>query len=109
MVDASETTVDTSSTIVRFTFIDTYKAFGNGFPWALSNSTWKYGYAEIGFVSNNGLTSNGNTFSYTSDSQNTYTSSPLYYVSSSWFKPTNASTWYYWRAGRTYKWIAVWK
>ena len=31
-----------------------------------------------------------------------------YYISSSWFQPYGGSTSRYWRAGRTYKWIAIW-
>lgn len=35
------------------------------------------------------------------------TSNNTTYVSSSSFKPSNGTS-YYWRSGRTYKWIAVW-
>lgn len=43
---------------------------------------------------------------YTSDASN---SMPRYWVQPSGFKPYTVSSSRYWRAGRTYKWIAIWE
>ena len=52
----------------------------------------------------------GDYFSYNSDDTHSSGSSyPRYYVNTNEFKPYTSSSSRYWRAGRTYKWFAIWK
>lgn len=94
--DVTGTAQNTANSEMAWYFVSHYDAFGaalNG-----GGSTTYYGIRR-GYYrgSSTTLTASGGTLtSQTSD-----------YVSSSGFTPSNGNG-YYWRAGRTYKWIAVW-
>lgn len=91
----------------RFTYHDWWRLLGE----AASTSTSAY-YAEVRYqyvTSTTSLSASGivlpNNSDDTTDSDINY---PRYWVNESWFKPSSNSASRYWRAGRTYKWIAVW-
>lgn len=79
---------------------------GGGVP-SNASSNCRYGIASYVYRSstNPSQAASGIT-SLTSSSSG---SGLLYWVTNTGFIPSSASTSRYWRAGRTYKWIAVWK
>lgn len=106
--DATGVDTTTQSNLV-FTYFDYWKAFGKGFPYNTTNVRYSiiwYNYR----LNNTGSTSVGaTTTSYTSGNVNKdETKYPRYWVDESGFRPYTTSSSRYWRAGRTYKWIAVW-
>ena len=96
IADTTGTAQGTNNSEMYWSYIDWYTLFSNTLKVGSSNyyARRQGGYKATG-------TSMGTTGS--NDTSNSTT-----YVSSSSFKPTNGSS-YYWRTGRTYKWIAVWK
>ena len=72
-----------------------YDAFGNTID---TESNVYYGRRQGNYRATN------NTLGSSGGNETTLSSS---YFDSTQFKPTNGSS-YYWRSGRTYKWIAVW-
>lgn len=105
MADVTGTEPDSYS-FLEWTYLDTYRMFQGTFWYS---SSQRYGInlylAKTGTASTNGLYG----FSYSSD--NTGSSSytyPRYFVSETGFRPGRNGSSYYWRTGRTYKWIAIW-
>ena len=108
MTDATGTYDSTLNTACMYLYSDYYEAFEEGiYP---SQDSTQYGYKRYSYRSSNSTSfSQGNaSYVYSSaDSNDSSDSYPRYRVNPNWFKPqSNASA--YWRAGRTYKWIAVW-
>ena len=106
--DATGTTDGTANTNYTFTFFDFYNAFGVGSP--NSASTFRYATATYVYRSSSSIGVGGTHCSTNSDS--TSASSTVYsryWVTPTGFMPYTNSTSRYWRAGRTYKWYAVWK
>ena len=92
----------------RFTYHDWWRLLGE----AASTSTTVY-YAEVRYqyvTSSTSLSASGivlpNSSDNTTDSNSNY---PRYWANESWFKPSSNSNSRYWKNGRTYKWIAIWK
>ena len=110
MSDATGTLDTTSDTNQLFVYFDSWGAFGEGYPY--SGSAYRYATVLAAYRGTSAYSINtsirmlSNKSSSTIDTGNTY---PRYYVTPSNFKPYADSTSRYWRAGRTYKWIAVWK
>lgn len=88
---------------------DSYRFTGVGFPY----STTEYRYGAVFFMyrgkSTTSLTNGNSVFQYNSDNtradNNAY---PRYWATPTELHPYTSSTSRYWRAGRTYKWIAIW-
>lgn len=106
MSDTTESSCDANS-ILGFSYIDHYRQAGHGLTYG---GTTRYGY--IGYMyslSSNGASSGTQIFAYSSDSgsasSGTYAN---YYADSGAFYPGSNNTSRFFRAGRTYKWIAVW-
>jgi len=91
-----------------FTFFDFYNAFGVGSP--NSASTFRYATATYVYRGSSSIGVGGTHCTTNSDSTSaSSTAYSRYWVTPTGFMPYTNSTSRYWRAGRTYKWYAVWK
>ena len=99
-----------TNTNFGFTYIDFYKMWGVGIPY--SSTAYRYELVAATYrgtstsstsVSSSQLTYNSDN---TGDTNSTYA---RYYVTNTGFKPYSNSTSRYWRSGRHYKWVAIWK
>lgn len=109
VVDATGTSDTTTNTNMLWAYVDSYRLTGNGYPY--SSSAYRYGQVYFTYrgTSATSLTSSATTITYNSD--NTSSSSTgyaRYWATSTNLRPYSNSTSRYWRANRTYKWIAVW-
>ena len=107
MSDTSSASGITSNSNTSFMLCDMYRINGAGYPY--STSATRYGIAFYTYRSSNSSTVSSVQIQYNSD--NTSTSSTSYYrywASTSDFHPYTSSSSRYWRANRTYKWIAIW-
>ena len=78
----------------------------SGYPVMQTSNTSQYALIRFGYKSSSGIGSGGQNIQYaTGDSGVSYMN---YWLTSSWAKVSTNSTTHFWRAGRTYKWIAVW-
>lgn len=108
--DVTGTADTNTNTNMMFVWFDYYKMWGQGIPW--SASAWRYAVALYTYrASNTGNLATGAVHcAYNSD--NTGDGSinyPRFWCDNTGFTPNSASTDRYWRTGRTYKWIAIWK
>ena len=94
--DTTGTAQSTNNSEVYWAYIDWDTLFSQNIR---VGSTYYYARRQGGYKG----TSSGMASTGSNDTSNNTT-----YVSSSSFKPSNGTN-YYWRSGRTYKWIAVWK
>lgn len=78
---------------------------------ATSGSTLRYGNVWAFYVNSSASSITNTTISLTNspDAGSSNFSYPRYWTTESEFYPSSNSTTRYWRAGRTYKWTAVWK
>ena len=110
MVDVTGTYSDTTNSNYEFVYVDWYRMWGYGYY--DSTSQVSYGAAFYRYRASNAssFSRNQTYFIYNSDNTGTSNSSyPRYWANESAFNPYSNSTSRYWRSGRTYKWIAVWK
>ena len=98
--DATGTTYTTGYSNKMFEITATYYIDSGS-----SSALAYYGRTSYLYRSSNSNSGGGTNLSSTSDSGN---SGVGYYVGNTYFKPYTSSDTRYWRAGRTYKWIAVW-
>ena len=104
--DQTQTTHATGSPSYML-YMDEYQIFGATFP---SNTNFRYGCITSLFKTDSGTNTYTGTLQYPStDTGNSSTAYPRYWVTESEFYPYSGSTARYWRSGRTYKWLAVWK
>lgn len=92
-----------------FLYVDWYKVFGA--PFYYNNSTRRYGYrfAMYRQSSATSMTSTSSNFAVSSDNTTeTNATYPRYFVKPTEFRPFSSNT-FFWRASRTYKWMAIWK
>lgn len=109
LTDVKEEYFDTLYSNLAFFYMDWDKAFGA--PIYTGTSTRQYGlsYNRYRSSSATGTTASQNPFSSPSSSPyDDGTAYFRYYATNTKFMPYTGSTSRYWRAGRTYKWIAVW-
>lgn len=102
--DATGTDDQTAYSNYGFAYSSFYSYTGQGVP---SNETSGRRYALAGYV----YRSTGNPAQAVTGITNltgSTSSAVEYWVSSTGFFPYSASESRYWRAGRTYKWVAVW-
>lgn len=110
MVDATGTVNTTSNTNMQFVWYDYYKLYGIGMPW--SSSAYRYATAFYSYraSSTTALTQSAAHCAYNSDNASSGSINyPRFWCDELGFTPNSASTSRYWRAGRTYKWIAIWR
>lgn len=108
MTDTSSASGITSNSNTAFMLIDFERLNGAGYPY--STSATRYALAAYIYRTSNGSTLGSTQIQYGSD--NTGSSSTGYYrywATASAFYPYSNSSSRYWRSGRTYKWIAIWK
>lgn len=108
MSDTSSASGITSNSNILFVYWDPYKIFGTGYPY--STSATRYESAYYSYRTSNGTSAGSTLIQYNSDNTSaSSTSYARYWASPTDFHPYSNSTSRYWRANRTYKWIAVWK
>lgn len=109
IADSNGTYYDTPNSTYTFAYIDWYKLTGSG----IYKSSSSVGYVLLGWsyrgTSATSLNDSNATVLTNYGSTSNLPTWPRYYVTESEFKPYARSTSYYFRSGRTYKWIAVWK
>lgn len=97
LIADSDGTEASVSSVLYWAFIDWYDVFGS---YICSTATVnQYARMQYGYKGSSQATHGGTVFTSEQDISN--------YVTSSGFLPQMSSS-YDWRAGRTYKWIAVW-
>ena len=88
-------------------FCDVYRIFGVGFFY--SSTEYRYAVANYSYRGSSTTSNSTVLCSYNSDDPGSNsTSYPKYWATSTEFHPYSNSNSRYWRAGRTYKWIAIW-
>lgn len=109
--DVTGTAHSATNSNYLFCFCDPYKLWGVGYPY--NSIGFRYAQAWYGYrgtTNTSSISAAGymipNNSGSTSSSSYTY---PRYWASPTDFHPYTNNTSRYWRAGRTYKWIAVWK
>lgn len=110
MVDAKGTASSTNNSNMQFVWYDYYKLYGIGMPW--SSSAYRYASAYYAYRATNAsaLSVGGVHCSANSDSPGSGgINYPRFWTDELGFTPNSASTSRYWRAGRAYKWIAIWR
>ena len=110
MCDVTGTASATTNSNHVFMYADPYKLWGKGYPH--TSSGYRYANAWYCYRASSTSSISAAGFMITNNSEDTSSSStayPRYWVSPTDFHPYSNSTSRYWRAGRTYKWIAVWK
>lgn len=110
LADMTGTADTTTQSNYIFAWCDYYKLWGSGVP----QSSSAFRYANVYFTFRGASTTSTSTATYAcSQNSDSTTSSgtgyPRYWVSPTAFHPYTNSSSRYWRAGRTYKWIAIWK
>ena len=106
--DATDTYDSTNYTNQCNVFFQADHFFGSGIK--ITSTTTRYGYMG-GWYRNTSATGFSNFSSYT---QSAWTSTgttqyyPAYWVSTTGIRANQNSTSRYWRANRTYKWLAIW-
>lgn len=93
-----------------FTYIDFYKMWGVGIPYSSTAYRYELVTATYRGTSTSSTTVYTTQLTYNSDSDSdSNTNCAKYFVTNEGFKPYSNSTSRYWRSGRTYKWVAIWK
>lgn len=110
LADVTGTPDANLSTNYLFVYIDTYKMWGYGIPYDAGGYRYAAVYNSFRASSTTALSSNGTYCNFNSDSTQAGGSyASRYWTDSTSFRPFTANGTRYWRAGRTYKWIAIWK
>ena len=105
--DVSSASGITANSNILFVYFDPWKAFGAGYPY--STSATRYSVAYYTYKTSSSVSSAGTTMSRSSDETGAGSATySRYWASPTDFHPYSNSTSRYWRANRTYKWIAVW-
>ena len=110
MCDVTGTAHSTTNSNYVFAYCDPFKLWGQGYPYSstgfrYANAYYSYRGSNANSISSAGLLITNKSSSTSSGS----TAYPRYWTTETDFHPYSNSTSRYWRAGRTYKWIAVWK
>jgi len=104
--DQTQTTPTTNS-ISNMIYTDAYQMFGDTVPYS---SNFRYGFVYAAYKTDSGGNVYMGTLQYPStNTGNSSTAYPRFWVTESGFNPYSGSDARYWRSGRTYKWIAIWK
>lgn len=109
MIDA-DGYISTSSSNISWYYVNWEQLIGGAVY--VSTSSVRYGEVRYAYRGSNGSSLSSSTGTVTASESNTGNSSnayPRFSVTESGMMPYSGSTSRYWRAGRTYKWIAVWK
>lgn len=108
--DMTGTAHSTTNSNYNFMYCDFYKLWGKGIPYSSSGFRYAVAYYSYRNTSTSSISSGGLIITYNSDNtSSSVTTYPRYWASPTDFHPYSNSTSRYWRSGRTFKWIAVWK
>lgn len=108
MSDSTGTGYYSANTNLVFGFFDTYQLTGEGYPY--SSSVLRYGNAFYAYRTSSAITTGGKPLEHNyTESGSSGQEYSRYWADESSFRPYSGSTSRYWRTGRTYKWIAIWK
>lgn len=110
--DVTGTADSADNSNIGMTYTDIWKLFGEGYCYNRTTPTFRYAAIQCMYRGTSSTSLNSTTVhcSYnSSNTKNTNTSYPKYWCTNTEFMPYTNSTGRYWRSGRTYKWIAVWK
>lgn len=110
LADATGTPDVTLNTNYLFSYIDVYRMWGCGIPYKADGYSFASVFGTCRVNSVKSTTSFVLHCTYNSD--NTYADGqlyPRYWADSTSFRPYSGTEARYWRVGRTYKWIAIWK
>ena len=108
--DQTGTAHSTTNSNYNFMFCDFYKLWGHGIPYSSSGYRYAVAYYSYRANSTSSITSAATICSQNSNNTSASgTSYPRYWASPTDFHPYTGNTSRYWRADRTYRWIAVWK
>ncbi len=108
MTDTSSASGITANSNTAFMLIDFERLNGAGYPY--STSATRYALAAYIYRTSNGSTLGSTQIQYGSDDTGSgSTGYYRYWATASAFYPYSNSSSRYWRSGRTYKWIAIWK
>ena len=112
--DITDDEIQPSNSNVAMNFNDTYRILGGDYVYGENNTGLLFRYGIVQYVyrgtSTTSLSTGTTHFSYNSDNTaSNATSYPRYWVDVDCFRPYCQSTSRYWRAGRKYKWFAIWK
>lgn len=104
--EAAGLTVDSNTFC---SYICSREIFGAGIPWNTGGTNFRYAHGSYIFTTSNGSSYSAYNCGLYGDRDDGSTSNmPSYWATSTAIRPNSTSTTRYWRAGRTYKWIAVW-
>lgn len=110
MFDVTDTSNQNTNTNYCWEYFDHYKMWGTSLPYASDGLRYAFIFYYYRSTSTTATTTGWVQCSNNSDSSGDGdTSYPRYWVTETDFKPSSNSTTRYWRASRTYKWIAIWK
>lgn len=107
--DVTGTYDATTYTNYRVSYTNLEQLFGAGLYQTTTQTNFGYAHCVRRSTNTTGLTTSTalitSPISQTADTQATY---PRYWAKETGIRANGNSTDYYWRAGKTYKWIAVW-
>lgn len=110
MSDVTGTAHSATNSNHLFMYCDPYKLWGSGFPYSSTGFRYAVAFYLYRGTSTGSLSSGAVIISNNSDkTDDNGTTYPRYWASPTNFHPYSNSSSRYWRTGRTYKWIAVWK
>lgn len=108
--DTTGTAYSTTNSNHLFCWIDPDGWKGKGYPYSSSGYRYAAAYYSYRGSSTSSISSGGYLCSQRSSSASSSGASyPKYWATKSEFHPYSNSTSRYWRAGRTFSWIAIWK
>ena len=109
-VDATGTAHSVTNSSYCFAFVDYYKLYGTGIPYSSSGLRYATAFYQYRGTSTSSIVTAATICTYdSSDTSSSGSSYPRYWVSPTDFHTYANNSSRIWRAGRTYKWIAVWK
>ena len=108
MIEASGEEPGFNENVIMY-YVDWYRLYGIGY-YRSNGACYCSPHYGTTSSSNTSVSVNSTAITKTSDeTEATSTSYPRYWVSPTGFRPYGNSASKYWKAGKTYKWIAVWK
>ena len=108
MADQSDRSTIGSNSNIFFNYIDIYRLFGNVMPWNNSNGT--YVLCMFGKRAASSYGTNYAALEYPSTTASQYQQIyPKYWAQNTKFMPYANDTTTFWKADRSYKWVALWE
>lgn len=109
LADAEGTASSATNSNHMFVWFDVQRFTGHGFPYSSSGFRYAAAYYSYRGSSTSSISSAGYLCSQqTTSSSASGVTYPKYWANEREFHPYSNSTSRYWRAGRSYKWVAIW-